>query len=454
MSSRLWSCLGLALLAGCAPADPEEQAHACGGGDHEEIASLSAALSSIDCSESQETGYSKGTAFPITVVTVDGKPVEVDTANAYYVMAQKAASAGVNLKVVSGFRTMAEQQYFYNCYINCNCNNCNLAAKPGYSNHQSGHALDLNTSSTGVYNWLAANAAAFGFKRTVSSEPWHWEWWGGGPGGGPCGKPAFAGESLGVSGQSYPIASQGAVHLEVGQTVTGWVKLKNTGTETWQPGTVRLAPIPRDQPSPFASASWLATHRISTTSTAVAPGQIAEFPLDLTGSVAGESLLSLGWVAEGITWFADGPKGGGPKDGYFAIKVNVVAASTPPPEPEPQPPPDPEPEPEPQPEPGSGGSAGSSGAPPATGGSGWSGSSGWQPGTGGSPSSEPVAPEESDNGAIEGGCTTAPSGPSSPAPVLALLIAAACFQSARRRRSRSRCSKPEGCRTCERARSR
>ena len=51
----------------------------------------------------------------------------------------------MNLKVVSGFRTMAEQTYFYNCHVNCNCNNCNLAAKPGYSNHQSGHALDLNT---------------------------------------------------------------------------------------------------------------------------------------------------------------------------------------------------------------------------------------------------------------------------------------------------------------------
>ena len=25
----------------------------------------------------------------------------------------------------------------------CNCNSCNLAAVPGYSNHQSGHALDL-----------------------------------------------------------------------------------------------------------------------------------------------------------------------------------------------------------------------------------------------------------------------------------------------------------------------
>ncbi len=151
------------------------------------VSTSSEPLSSIDCSESQDTGYTSGNAFPITVVTVDGKKVEEDTANAYYVMAQAAAASGVTLKIVSGFRTMAEQQYLYNCYVNCSCNNCNLAAKPGYSNHQSGHALDLNTSSGGVLTWLNNNGAAFGFKRTVPSETWHWEWWGGGPGGGPCG---------------------------------------------------------------------------------------------------------------------------------------------------------------------------------------------------------------------------------------------------------------------------
>ena len=150
-------------------------------------ASRAEALSSIDCTEATDTGYTNGTAFPIQVVTVDGKKMEKASANAYYVMAQAAHAAGVTLKVVSGFRTMAEQQYLYGCYVNCSCNSCNLAAKPGYSNHQSGHAIDLNTSSSGVYAWLEANAASFGFKRTVPSEPWHWEWWGGGPGGGQCG---------------------------------------------------------------------------------------------------------------------------------------------------------------------------------------------------------------------------------------------------------------------------
>lgn len=176
----------LVLLQPLACSAPEAEAP-CDGDHGAATSTASEALSSIDCSESQDTGYSSGKAFAITVVTVDGKKVEKDTANAYYVMAQAAAAAGVNIKVVSGFRTMAEQQTLYNCYVNCNCNNCNLAAKPGYSNHQSGHALDLNTSASGVLTWLNTHGASFGFKRTVPSEPWHWEWWGGGPGGGPCG---------------------------------------------------------------------------------------------------------------------------------------------------------------------------------------------------------------------------------------------------------------------------
>jgi hypothetical protein len=146
-----------------------------------------AALGLWSCSERTDTGYVRGAPFPIAVVTVDGKPVERDTANAYIVMQQAAARDGVTLAIVSGFRTHAEQQRLYGCYVNCNCNNCNLAARPGYSNHQSGHALDLDTGRRGALAWLDRNGARFGFSRTVPSENWHWEWWGGGPGGGPCG---------------------------------------------------------------------------------------------------------------------------------------------------------------------------------------------------------------------------------------------------------------------------
>jgi hypothetical protein len=181
---RRYSALLALLLAGCGQGLDE--------GDEVEptLNFTSREQGLVTCSTRQDTGYRSGASFTITVVTADGKPVELDTANAYAVMQDEAARAGVSLVVVSGFRTMSEQQYLYACYVNCNCNSCNLAAQPGYSNHQSGHALDLNTSAPGVLTWLNANAGRFGFARTVPSEAWHWEWWGGGPGGGPCGNTA------------------------------------------------------------------------------------------------------------------------------------------------------------------------------------------------------------------------------------------------------------------------
>jgi len=174
--------IGILLSAlGCAPTDPQAEGMPVDTRDN----ILEQGI--IDCGEWPDTGFVQGSPTPITLVRVDGKPAQVDTANAYYVMQQAAAAAGVSLRIVSGFRSMADQQYLYSCYVNCNCNNCNLAAQPGYSNHQSGHALDLNTSEGGVLNWLNAHAGTYGFSRTVPSESWHWEWWGGGPGGGPCG---------------------------------------------------------------------------------------------------------------------------------------------------------------------------------------------------------------------------------------------------------------------------
>jgi len=117
-------------------------------------------------------GYSHGNRTNICVVSVDGKLVEYRTAQAFGAMRAAASASGVHISIVSGFRTMDQQRYLYNLYLS---GRGNLAARPGYSNHQSGLALDLNTSSSGVYNWLANNASRYGFRRTVPSEAWHWE---------------------------------------------------------------------------------------------------------------------------------------------------------------------------------------------------------------------------------------------------------------------------------------
>lgn len=134
-------------------------------------------IKEVTASCHRATGYRRGKAFKICITKVDGKWVEVNTARGYLKMRANAKARGVTLRIVSGFRTMAQQRYLYNCYKTKRCNNGNLAAPPGYSNHQSGHALDLNTSARGVYSYLSNRGRAYGFRRTVPSERWHWEKW-------------------------------------------------------------------------------------------------------------------------------------------------------------------------------------------------------------------------------------------------------------------------------------
>lgn len=138
--------------------------------------------SGVSCAEKSVTGYKSGTPYAMKVVTVGGKPTAKATAHAFLKFQAAADAKGVSLSINSGFRSNSEQTYLYNCYKNQNCNNGNLAAKPGYSNHQNGRALDLATSN---WTWVSQNASRFGFRATVARERWHYEYSGADPGG-PC----------------------------------------------------------------------------------------------------------------------------------------------------------------------------------------------------------------------------------------------------------------------------
>jgi lysozyme len=167
------------------------------------------------------------------------------------------------------------------------------------------------------------------------------------------------------SKQSYPFAADAAVTVKVGEKVTGYIEMTNTGTATWKPGTVFLAPIPRDKASPYQADTWKSATRISTVDADVKPGEVGHFNLDISGTTPGDGSLKMGWLAEGITWFADAPKGGGPKDGVAEVKVTVLPG-------------------DPQPAGGSGGAAaGSAGAAGEAGASGATASAGGGLGGGG-----------------------------------------------------------------------
>lgn len=92
-------------------------------------------------------------------------------------MIDDAKEAGYTIKASTteygAWRPYEKQLYFYNCYINQNCNNGNLAANPGASNHGWGIASDLSYGNNAAIEWAHANAINYGLKFTVSSENWH-----------------------------------------------------------------------------------------------------------------------------------------------------------------------------------------------------------------------------------------------------------------------------------------
>src|ERR1041385_2625040 len=83
------------------------------------------------------TGYSHGERTRIHLVEVDGVELEAATARAFRTMAKAAAKSGIDIAIRSGFRSQEKQKELYNDYRH---GWGHLAARPGYSNHQSGRA--------------------------------------------------------------------------------------------------------------------------------------------------------------------------------------------------------------------------------------------------------------------------------------------------------------------------
>src|SRR5699024_9747207 len=50
-----------------------------------------------------------------------------------------------------------------------------MVAVPGTSVHEKGNALDMATASA-AHAWMLKHAASHGWRRTIASEPWHWEY--------------------------------------------------------------------------------------------------------------------------------------------------------------------------------------------------------------------------------------------------------------------------------------
>lgn len=120
-----------------------------------------------------------------------------DAAAALKQMRAVAAKDGVTLQIVSGFRSAAYQAGLLRAKLNRGMSIAtalSINTPPGYSEHQSGCAVDLATphstaaaqsfARTPAYAWLNRHAAGFGFHLSypqtnangIEFEPWHWRY--------------------------------------------------------------------------------------------------------------------------------------------------------------------------------------------------------------------------------------------------------------------------------------
>ncbi len=127
-----------------------------------------------------------------------GLKLQRDAARALVAMREAAAADGVNLVVLSAYRSVdLQKQLFFDVKAQRNqsaVERARVSAPPGYSEHSTGYAVDLGDSlspqthlnesfeQSEAFAWLQRHAARFHFTLSfprgnaqgVNYEPWHW----------------------------------------------------------------------------------------------------------------------------------------------------------------------------------------------------------------------------------------------------------------------------------------
>lgn len=133
---------------------------------------------------------------PSDLTSINNADMRDAAAKAAIDLMQSAKNQGVNLKLISGYRSYQAQKYLYESYVTKDGQAAadTYSARPGFSEHQTGLAADLGNSNgscdleicfadTEGGKWLADHAKDFGFvirypadKTAITGyqyEPWH-----------------------------------------------------------------------------------------------------------------------------------------------------------------------------------------------------------------------------------------------------------------------------------------
>ncbi len=145
--------------------------------------------------------YSEAPEEVLVPLTADGGlRLRKSAAQEFRRMQQDARADGIILLPLSGFRTVAEQNYlFFKVKEQRNQDaqkRAEVSAPPGYSEHHTGYALDIGDGrtpatnlsqsfeNTAAFHWLQQNAARYSFEMSfplnnpqgINYEPWHWRY--------------------------------------------------------------------------------------------------------------------------------------------------------------------------------------------------------------------------------------------------------------------------------------
>lgn len=128
---------------------------------------------------------------PNNLVAINGYIKVVDyVKDAFLSLSSDAKAIGLNIYASSGYRSYSNQKYIYENYVSMDGkeNADRYSARAGYSEHQTGLAIDVNTidmtfDNTSESVWLRENAYKYGFiirypkgKEEITGymyEPWH-----------------------------------------------------------------------------------------------------------------------------------------------------------------------------------------------------------------------------------------------------------------------------------------
>lgn len=135
---------------------------------------------------------------PSDLVEFYGHQLRAEAAKAADTMIDAAVADGVTLLVSSAYRSYAVQQQTYQYWVSVNGQQVadQLSARPGYSEHQTGLAIDFASPEgcrleecyrdTLAGQWLAKNAPRYGYilrfpngRQSVTGyhfEPWHYRY--------------------------------------------------------------------------------------------------------------------------------------------------------------------------------------------------------------------------------------------------------------------------------------